>query len=214
MGYYDDLLSDEPITGSADVVSTGSNSTLTSDAAGTTESTSSSGEPGDDSAAVKAEDATDEITEESAGADSGTGAQPAGNTVPASIAGRAVSLGLRPRFEGNKALNDLVRDDWIKAIKLNPDAFDALLYKAVSPSEVVIDDDGYEVMAAEKIDPNQETLTYADPELVVVVDCPDEMTSFYAMNDSDENAGSLDDALILRMATHNVPIGSILEWME
>ncbi|PLR29071.1 phage tail protein, partial [Chimaeribacter californicus] len=33
-------------------------------------------------------------------------------------------------------------------------------------------------------------------------------------NDSDENAGSLDDALILRMATHNVPIGSILEWME
>ncbi|QCR38809.1 phage tail protein (plasmid) [Nissabacter sp. SGAir0207] len=40
------------------------------------------------------------------------------------------------------------------------------------------------------------------------------MPNFYAMNDTDENTGAPDDALILCIAAHDVPIGSILEWME
>ena len=210
MGFYDDLLDPAPAVSGADSVATGGSSpALTADTTATpadVESVSTSGET---------ETVTSETTSyesESTGEESADSTHNAGS-VPDAITSRPATE-LRPRFDGHAAFNNMVREDWITAIKLNPDRFDALLFRAMSPTDVTIDEDGYEATDAQKIAPNQETLTYADPELVAVVDCPDEMADFYAMNDTDENAGVQDDALILRVAAHDITIGSILEWLE
>ncbi|WP_254446388.1 phage tail protein [Pantoea sp. CCBC3-3-1] len=212
MGFYDDLL-DAP-------ASTDTGSTLADDSSTPAEPSETTGKapvsesdsPGDEAEPVT--EATSESDSNEGESDENTGSTDNAGTVPDAITSRPASADLRTRFTGNKAFNDMVREDWIKAIQLNADAFDALLFRAQSPSEVVINDDGFEATEAERIDPNQETLTYADPELVVVVDCPDEMAEFYAMNDSDENTGAGESALILRIAAHNITIGSILEWNE
>ncbi|HHA1396874.1 TPA: phage tail protein [Enterobacter hormaechei subsp. xiangfangensis] len=204
MGFYDDLLDlGNTAPGSVSVPDSAAES---ADNALTTEEPASSEDSGPVAPVIES---TDVVESTSTGEDDDDA-----NTVPDSITSRPANTGLRSRFDGNKVFNDLVRDDWMKAIKLNPDCFDALLYRALSPTDVVIGDDGYEVTQAEKIAPNQETLSYADPDIVAVVDCPSEMDDFYAMNDDDENAGIQDDALILRIAAHNITIGSILEWNE
>lgn len=212
MGFFDDLIDPAPAVSGASAVDAGSSASAnepTQDATATAvvESDSTSGE----TEAVKSETETDES--ETDGAES-TGSTDNTDTVPSAIASRPASTGLLNRFNHHAPVNNLLREDWFKAIQLNPDRFDALLFRAVSPSEVVIGDDGFEVTEAERIAPNQETLSYADPELVSVVDCPDEMADFYAMNDTDENAGVQDDALILRIGAHDISIGSILEWNE
>lgn len=211
MGYFDDLLDPAPAVSAAAPVAAGSSASAdTPESAAATsvlESDSTSGE----TETVNSETNTDESEtagEESTSSTGDTGA------VPDAIASRPATPDLLPRFNGHAAFNNMVREDWITAIKLNPDRFQALLFRAMSPTDVTIDEEGYEVTDAQKIAPNQEALTYADPELVLVVDCPDEMADFYAMNDTDENTGIQDDALILRVAAHDITIGSILEWLE
>lgn len=212
MGYFDDLIDPAPAVTDASAVDAGSSASATEPVQDATEtaaveSDSTSGE----TETVISETNTDES--ETNGSESASSTDHAG-AVPDAIASRPVTGELLPRFNRHAPVNDILREDWIKAIRLSPDRFHALLFRAVSPSEVVIDDDGFEVTEAERIAPNQETLSYADPELVDVVDCPDEMADFYAMNDTDENTGLLEDALILRIAAHNISIGSILEWNE
>lgn len=211
MGFYDDLLDPAPAGSGADPVATGSSSPAPAADTSTQSTAVESISTGDEAETVTSETTTHES--ESTGEESTDSADNAG-AVPDAILNRPASTALRPRFDGHAAFNNMVREDWITAIKLNPDRFDALLFRALSPTDVTIDEDGYEATDAQRIAPNQEVLTYADPEIVSVVDCPDEMADFYAMNDTDENAGVQDDALILRVAAHDITIGSILEWLE
>lgn len=134
-------------------------------------------------------------------------------TLPADVTTKPTDNNMRRRYDGHSALNDLTRSDWIKAIKLSPDAFDALLYRAYvhQPDS---NDFGHTELRADTFDPNQVLLDYQHPEAVVMLDCPDEMDSFVAMYDDSDNAGAGDDALILRTTGLNVPVGSVFEWGE
>ena len=210
MGYFDDLIDPAPVAADPVAVADSSSAPAISEPAATTavvESDSTSGETESLISEIEADETETDSPESADVADDNS-------PVPDAIASRPATPTLRARFDSHAILNDQLREDWIKYIQLSPDAFDALMFRALSTTDVVIDDDGYEATSAEKIDPNQETLRYADPELVAVVDCPDQMTEFYAMNDTDDNTGVQDDALILRIAAHDISIGTILEWNE
>ncbi len=119
----------------------------------------------------------------------------------------------KPRFHGHEPFNEILRADWISAIKQSPDNFDAFLYRPVG-EKANGSDDAYQKETVIEIDTNQDHLAYSDPELVVVLDCPDEQESFFMMDDGDENLGESLEPLMLRIASHHVPIGSVLEWDE
>ncbi|WP_432773928.1 hypothetical protein [Vibrio parahaemolyticus] len=119
----------------------------------------------------------------------------------------------KPRFQGHEPFNNVLRDDWIKAIKLSPDHFEASLYRPVGPESTQAED-GYEKENVLELDTNQDNLTYGDSELVAVLDCPDEQESFFMMNDGDANLGESIEPLMLRIGAHNIPVGSVLEWDE
>lgn len=122
---------------------------------------------------------------------------------------------LRMRYQGHEALNDLLRKDWIKSIELSPDRFDALLYL---PDERLQDPhvlDNYEPKLVQEIDSNQESLTYKDPVVVPVVDCPDEQEMFFQMDNEGETLGESGMPLLLRVGSASPPpVGSVLEWDE
>ncbi|MGX9459458.1 hypothetical protein ACWU37_21240 (plasmid) [Photobacterium damselae subsp. damselae] len=118
------------------------------------------------------------------------------------------------RNQGHSALNDVIRADWIKAIELSQDRFDALLYVPKPPEEQTPQSSNYEAGIFEELDSNQDTLEYYLPVPVSVLDCPDETESFMTMNDTDENLGDGEMPLVLRIGHTPIQIGSILEWEE
>lgn len=120
----------------------------------------------------------------------------------------------RVRFKGHSKLNDTLRDDWIKAIELSPDAFDALLYLPDDTPPPAEESSPYEEDLFSELDTNQETLTYKLPEPVVVLDCPDENESFHMMADGDGQLGEGELPLALKIARDHVPEGAYLEWEE
>lgn len=156
-------------------------------------------------------------------------------SVPTSIVMRPKTL-MKARFSGDAAVNDLMRRDWQRSIAEDPMAFDALLYVPSDASATESNpDDGEEnndSPAFTEINANQQTLTYSDPVLVAVLDCPDDRPSFTALDVDGENDGGVDDVLILRIAPpldvlnsididerHPIartyaPVGSIIEWNE
>jgi len=132
---------------------------------------------------------------------------------PADSADRPIDSSMRTRYHGHGEFNDLLRADWIAAIELDPDAFDALLYRATR-HQPDANDQPSTPQVAEVFDPNQALLDYQHPEKVAVLDCPDEMESFMGMYDGSDNTGAGVDALILRTSGLNVPVGSVFEWQE
>lgn len=119
---------------------------------------------------------------------------------------------LKPRYAGHEALNSVVRADWMKAIALSPNSFEAYLYRPVSAETGALDS-GYEEESVLELDTHQDTLAYSDPVEVKVLDCPDEQTEFFTMDDGGENLGESLEPLLLRVSDI-VPNGSVLEWDE
>lgn len=119
----------------------------------------------------------------------------------------------RVRFSGHSKLNNTLRADWMKAIDISPDAFDALLYLPEVVTEKATSSN-YEADLFDEVDANQETFSYSLPEPVVVLDCPDENEAFAMMADGDAQLGEGELPLTLRIARDTVPEGAILEWEE
>lgn len=119
----------------------------------------------------------------------------------------------KPRFKGHEPYNAMLRKDWIRAIEMDPDNFDAHLYR---PIEVKAGQEqgNYEQSSVIELDTHQDLLTYSEPELVAVLDCPDEQESFFMMADGEDSLGESIEPLVLKMAAHDIPIGSVLEWDE
>lgn len=131
-----------------------------------------------------------------------------------SISDREQNLDLKPRYKGHAPLNDLVRRDWVQMIEQDPDSFNALLYRPVDDLPTKVDEDGLETPLFTELNNNQKELTYSDPAIVTVLDCPDERESFTAVDSDGDQDGSTDDFLVIRAATTGVAIGSIFEWNE
>jgi hypothetical protein len=134
--------------------------------------------------------------------------------LPRSILDREQNLDLKPRYKGHSPLNDLVRKDWVQMIEQDPDSFNALLYRPVDDVLTNVGEDGLETPLFTELNNNQKELTYSDPEVVTVLDCPDERESFVAVDSDGDQDGSTDDFLVIRAATTGVAIGSTFEWNE
>ncbi|MEC6832973.1 hypothetical protein VXS06_14495 [Photobacterium toruni] len=123
---------------------------------------------------------------------------------------------MKKRFASHSIFNDVVRSDWIKAIELSPDNYQALLYIPKQTDSKLDDENNkfYEAEVINELDPNQDDLIYNVPIVVSVLDCPDENEFFLTSNSNSENIGEADTPLLLRIAHDPVPVGSILEWEE
>lgn len=133
--------------------------------------------------------------------------------LPASLATREQSTTLKPRYQGHKAFNDQIRQDWMVLIEEHQDAFQALLYRPADGTYGVIDDETGEESFTE-LDNNQRVLSYQEPVIVSVLDNPDGRESFRAVDSDTDQDGLTDDVLVLRIALSGIPVGSILEWNE
>lgn len=120
----------------------------------------------------------------------------------------------KPRYLGHEPFNKVLREDWIKSIVLSPDSFEASLYRPIEPKDNKPAKGNYQEENVLEINTNQDSLTYGEPELVAVLDCPDEQESFFTMDDNGDNLAEGLDPLLLRVASLSVPIGSVLEWDE
>ncbi|MGL5103038.1 MAG: phage tail protein [Plesiomonas sp.] len=129
-------------------------------------------------------------------------------TIPASIGTREQSESLKPRYSGHSPLNDLARADWMVMVQCDPDSYDAFLYRPIEANH----NENSEHFT--ELNNHQKELTYSDPEIVKVLDCPDERESFTAVDSDGDQDGVVDDFLIIRAATTEVSIGSIFEWNE
>lgn len=120
---------------------------------------------------------------------------------------------MRRRFDRHKPFNDIQAAYWMKFIERNPYRFDALLYRA-EPIEAEELPDDYEQPEFNNVDIRQTEPVYCDPELVAVLDSPDESEVFASMDLGGENAVDSGTFLILQIAAEDVPVGSVLEWQE
>lgn len=116
------------------------------------------------------------------------------------------------RYSGHAIFNDVLKQDWMNAIALSPDAFDASLYRPVE-SETAIDD-SYQEESTLEIDTNQDSLSYDESIDVMVLDCPTEQDTFFVTDSGESSLGEGEGLLLLRVNNDNVPIGSVLEWDE
>lgn len=141
--------------------------------------------------------------------------EPDAASLPPELAGRAQDTSLKPRFKGHAPLNNTIRKDWIRVIELDPDNFDALLFRP-DPEDVgeVDEDTGLEGPSFTEINNNQRDLRYLEPVMVKVLDCPDDRDSFQAVDADGEQDGLSEEIQLLRIAAVGVSVGSILTWNE
>jgi hypothetical protein len=82
------------------------------------------------------------------------------------------------------------------------------------PLDETASDERYQEESVTELSTNQDTLSYAPAESVKVLDCPDEQESFFMVDDNGANLGEGMEALLLRVGSNSVPIGSVIEWDE
>lgn len=140
-------------------------------------------------------------------------AQPDIAPLPSGIAERKPTPELRSRFKGHAPLNDQMRDDWMRLIELHQDSFQALLFRPANGTYGVVDEET-DLESFTEINNNQRDLVYEEPEIVWVLDSPDGRDSFHVIDCDGEQDGIVDDVMVLRVASRNVTVGSILEWNE
>lgn len=134
--------------------------------------------------------------------------------LPTGLHERPVTPTLKNRYAGHAAVNDQVREDWMKVIEQDPFSYEALLYRPTVPVPTEPDEDGIDTPLFTEINNNQTELDYLDPVVVTVLDCPDQREQFQAVDQDGDQDGLTDDFLIIRAATRGISIGSIFEWNE
>ncbi|HGU9824342.1 TPA: phage tail protein [Enterobacter cancerogenus] len=133
--------------------------------------------------------------------------------LPTDIADRKPTHSMRSRFKGHAALNEQMRDDWMKLIELHQDSFQALLFRPANGTYGVVDEET-DLESFTEINNDQRDLIYEEPEMVWVLDSPDGRDSFRVIDTDGDQDGITDDVMVLRVASRNVTVGSILEWNE
>ena len=133
----------------------------------------------------------------------GADSQPDVAPLPSGIADRRPTPNMRARFKGHAPLNDQMRDDWMKLIELHQDSFQALLFRPANGIYGVVDEET-DLESFTEINNNQRDLTYAEPEMVWVLDSPDGRDSFHIIDGDGEQDGITDDVMVLRVASRNV----------
>lgn len=133
--------------------------------------------------------------------------------LPPGIAERKPTPEMRSRFKGHAPLNDQMREDWMTVIETHQDAFQALLFRPSNGTYGQVDTET-DLESFTEINNNQRDLTYEEPELVWLVDNPDGRESFQVIDGDGDQDGLTDDVMVLRIASKNVTVGSILEWNE
>ena len=120
---------------------------------------------------------------------------------------------LKPRFNQHSVVNDVIKNDWIRAIELDPENYDALLYL---PKEVEVDDseDIYEEAIHLELDENQKSLDYELPVVVKMVDNSEPQQQYDVEQDGVDGLGDSGQMMMVKVGLDSVPIGAILEWME
>jgi len=128
---------------------------------------------------------------------------------------------LRVRNESHKDFNAQTRLDWLESINMHPDRFDAYLYRnteeldqSQSAGLEESTGTGYEEVLFTNLDTDRQANIYQEPVIVSVVDTIDDSESFLMNWDGETQSSNTEDALCLRVGSHEVPKGSILEWKE
>ena len=121
----------------------------------------------------------------------------------------------RLKNAGHSGFNELVRQDWVKTIKLHPERFDALLYKPVELTQSEEAEDGQEVALFGDMNDHQENIQYLDPINAICIEAPNDDPFNLAMWDGDDSLGEGESGiLLLRTDIHDIPQGSVFEFEE
>ena len=119
------------------------------------------------------------------------------------------------RFMGDSVFNQMVAADWFAVIEVDPESFDALLYRPLNVSGVVDgDEDDTDSDSFTELDNNQRDYEYADPVMVTLRVSNDGREAYQATDSDTAQDGLVDDFMMLSIAAKGIPKGSMLEWKE
>lgn len=108
-----------------------------------------------------------------------------------------------------RAVTDVVFSDLEKAIGLHPDAFDALLYRAIL--EPLSDSDGPDVVGS--FEERENPITYGSPERVRAVELPGELSGRRMLADGLSSLDEQEEPVVMLIHAQGIPEQSVL-WID
>lgn len=120
-------------------------------------------------------------------------------------------MALRAKNRNHAKLNELLRDNEVKKIVKDPNAYDAILWVVIKSEEVApapeshYEDD--DIVVLDEIDNETEL---GEPEPIVMVDMPSSVSHLILDADGSEVTGGTDEPIAVKINKRNVPEGSAI----
>lgn len=114
---------------------------------------------------------------------------------------------LRVRNQGHNKIHDILKAEWAKAIKVDPEAFDVLLYRTKLAADQAESTVG-EVPMFGMIQEDNVSLDYSEPVKCMAVELPPEEREVF-LDDTGEAMSA--DILKLKLDTTDVPDRSVIQ---